>query len=782
MTEIDKIKRSEKRKEAMPTTATKTLPKVLQPYFAHGLDLDWREGAEEATGDCPFCAREGKFSVSAKTGLWRCYVCNAGTQDGGGNATIFLRELWSVSEDGTKEYAELRDQRELLEEDTLIHWGVCRSAVTNQWLVPGFSVEAQLRQLYRYMKIKNRWKLLGTPTLGHQLHGVDLYHKDRPVVFLCEGPWDAMALWEVLGRCKEDNDEKLRPTANWKKSLLAEANILAVPGCTTFFEKWLPLFAGKTVNLMFDNDHPRKHPKTGKQLKPAGLDGMRKVTGMLSSAKEPPKAINYLRWGEKGWNPDLPSGHDVRDTLTYPDYREGSNGNGEGLAALPEAVSRGLAARVEACEGLLSKLYPVPEEWLNGRRRASKGSDGAVALEPAKCCEYRKLRMAWRKALKWTPGLDHALTIMLASVASTKSMGDQLWIKVIGPASCGKSTLCEALNVAQDYVISKDTFTGLSSGYQTDDAGSENLSLVTKIKDKTLIINDGDTLLQLPNLPAVISQLRAFYGRNLRTAYKNKMSMDHEGYNTTIILCGTSSLRKLDQSELGERFLDVVIMEKIDEELEDEILLRVAYRADRNVGQEMGDDLESQQEPAMIEAMALTGGYVEWLRKSAGQKIDRIENPDWAVRKCTRLAKFIACMRARPSMHQEETAEREFGSRLTSQLVRLAKCLALVLNRDSVDKTVMARVQQVTLDTGRGKTLALTAHLYDADEDGMEHKSLSLATSMSEQRTRSLLRFLRAIDVTEVFRKKGASKLQGTLRWRLTERMTRLYREVAEKT
>ncbi len=342
------------------------------------------------------------------------------------------------------------------------------------------------------------------------------------------------------------------------------------------------------------------------------------------------------------------------------------------------ADSRGLPRRLAALESLLGMLVPVPPTWLSGPHTASSASSssGGGDMPLLKCSNYRQLTQVWRKALKWTDGLDHALAVMLASIASTRAMGDQLWIKVLGPASSGKSTLCEALSVNKEYVLAKDTFKGLSSGYQTDDEGKENLSLITRIKDKTLIINDGDTLLQLPNLSEIISQLRAFYGRNLRTSYKNKMSVDHEGYNTTVILCGTSSLRKLDQSELGERFLDVVVMEKIDDELEDEVLWRVVNRADRNMSVEVDGKPETHYEPDLAKAMQLTGGYVGWLRENASDGLAAIETPEWVLRRCVKLGKFVAYMRARPSTKQDENAEREFGARLVSQHVRLAKCLA----------------------------------------------------------------------------------------------------------
>src|SRR5690606_35550052 len=141
----------------------------------------------------------------------------------------------------------------------------------------------------------------------------------------------------------------------------------------------------------------------------------------------------------------------------------------------------------------------------------------------------------------------------------------------------------EAISVNQDYVVAKSTIRGFHSGFKTDGNGEEDNSLIDQIRDKTLVTKDGDTLLQSPNLGQILSEARDLYDSTSRTHYRNKMSRDYAGVRMTWLLCGTSSLREIDQSELGERFLDCVLMDDIDDELEDAILWRVANRVDRNM-------------------------------------------------------------------------------------------------------------------------------------------------------------------------------------------------------
>jgi len=354
------------------------------------------------------------------------------------------------------------------------------------------------------------------------------------------------------------------------------------------------------------------------------------------------------------------------------------------------------------------------------------------------------------------------------------------WANGVFHHNCGKSTLCEAISVNREYVVAKSTIRGFHSGYKSDGGDEEqDHSLIPTIRDKTLVTKDGDTLLQSPNLSQILAEARDLYDSTCRTHYRNAMSKDYSGIRMTWLLCGTSSLRAIDSSELGERFLDCVIMDGIDDELEDEVLWRVANRASRNLVYESDGKAETQYEPELAKAMQLTGGYVAYLRENAIGKLSTIDYPPWAMRQCTKLGKFVAHMRARPSQHQEENAEREFGARLVSQHVRLAACLALVLNCDQINQEVMRRTTQVAMDTSRGQTLDIAAHLYTAGRDGREVRGLSLFTNRTEEKTRGMLRFLKQIGVVELFSAK-AKGITSKARWRLTTRMHQLYKDVVE--
>lgn len=440
-----------------------------------------------------------------------------------------------------------------------------------------------------------------------------------------------------------------------------------------------------------------------------------------------------------------------------------------------------LALRLTALEGLLARLGPVPDPWTSEQSQGTdRGITAGGGLTCLDCSTYRELQSAWRKALRWTDGLDCALSVMLASSASTMSVGEQLWVKVIGPPSSGKTTLVEGLAVNTKYVLSKSTIRGFHSGWKSPDG--KDTSLVAQIHGKTLATKDGDALLQSPNLGQILSEARDLYDRTSRTSYRNAEGNDYVGIRMTWLLCGTSSLREIDESELGARFIDCVIMDDIDEDFEDEVGWRAANQEDRNMGMESDGGAVNQYTPELGEAMRLTGGYVGYLRENAIDLLSEVIASEKALRKCARLGLFIAFMRARPSKkNADEKADREFSPRLIKQQVRLAKCLAIVLNRKTLDDEVMRRVTKVAMDTSRGQTLQIVEHLIKAHH-GMESRALSIYTNRTEEKTRQMLRYLRQIGIVEmnIEPAENGSRSKRNL-WKLTPRLTKLYHSLEDE-
>ncbi len=185
----------------------------------------------------------------------------------------------------------------------------------DQWLVPAYNSEGNLVQLYRYLlSTTGKYLLLPTPECGHGIHGLveEFFDHSKPDIYLCEGVWDGMVLWEVLRQCKKD--KKLVQTSP-DYSISTTANVIAIPSANVFYDSWCSLFADKKVYLLYDSDHPKKS-SLGLVTPPVGYNGMRKVAESLLASEKPPAEIHYLHWGPDGYDPDHPSGYDIRDVLT----------------------------------------------------------------------------------------------------------------------------------------------------------------------------------------------------------------------------------------------------------------------------------------------------------------------------------------------------------------------------------------------------------------------------------------------------------------------------------
>lgn len=726
----------------MPTISD--IPPALKAFESLGLELDYRRSGTQALGVCPFCGK-AKFYASKESGLWDCKPCGIS-----GNPVAFLRKLYEASAAAgiLTDLTPLADNRRL-SVDVLERWGVATSLLTGEYLVPGYNLAGEIHQLYRYEIGGYLGVTPGVHGQGesHGLFGVPLLEKSKngrwgkKDLLVCEGPWDGMAIDEALRRA----------------GMSEQYEVIAVPGCNVWREEWGEICRKRKVYLLYDNDHPRTNDKTGTVSPPAGFAGMRRVSASLLKSKPGPSEVRYLAWGGEGndHNPGLPDGYDVRDYLTqeYPEIPDGPT------------IARLLST-------LLQETYVVPVVWA----LEPSGGDTLACLP---CTSWNLLANAWRAALKWTEGLDRGLSVMLSCVVSVRMPGDQLWVKIISPPSGGKTTLCEALAVNSRWTISKSVLRGFHSGW----GAKGEASLIRKVRDKTFLLKDGDTLLSQPNLAQILAEARDLYDTVSRSHYRNGNGSDETGVRMTWIICGTESLRQLDSSELGERCLDCVVIDEIDEDMEDEIGLKAIRRIVSSKGVEANGDPASHFSPELVKAMRLTGGYVGYLRENAADLLNGVEMDDATMKTLLDLGKFVAFMRARPSKKQDESVTREMSTRLRIQLSRLAICLAAVLGRPEVDGEVMRRVRRVARDTSRGRSLNVVCKLYDLGYEGIDKRSLIQLVNETPAKLGELLLFLYRLKIVETFYPvlHGRNR-SAILRYRLTDRVRALYTTVMVET
>jgi hypothetical protein len=762
-------------------------PPTLRPYIHHGIDLQWSDGDKHAIGTCPWCGRE-TFAVVIENGVWHCPACNQGNKNNGGNETTFIRMLWERSDKATNgKLPALASELGLLYPDSLMRWGICWSILTPHWLIPGYGKDKQINHLYKYARIGGRMATVATPEMHHQMHGVCEYAKEKPDVHLCEGWKDGVSWWEAMKYAKPDGDS-MKFTASEQSSILASTNVLAVHSTGSVgkpLEKFLPLFAGKRVLLMFDSDHPRRRctpcgkswstviytegrcPTCGEELgeiviPAAGFEATKRTVNILSSAAEPPAEIMWIAWGENGYDPDLPDGYDIRDALVA-----GTDG----------------PSRAEAAASVLKRIQPIPAEWSSGQKINGYHSSSGNTV---KCQTWSEFIPSWKSAIEIRQDIEDAAAAVLAVTLSTQQQGDQLCLHLVASPGSGKTRLADAMLTSQN-CIAVESLTGFTSGWRS--GHGEDYSKISQMNGKTLVTAEGDVLMKSKNFDELMAQMRRMFDGKFSEGYKTlKEDRKHEGLRTPWVMAVTPRmLTGGKQAALGDRFIRIY-MDPPDKSEIKTILRRVSNTAFDEVCRTSGSAANEHMNEHLVHAYRSTGGYIDYLRENASEllsrvQFDRNEVMDWTHD----YAEFAALFRAYPDMDmrkEPEEAMSELPTRLAHQFGRMAVCLGAVLCRWRIDSNVQRIIQKIAVHTSRGPTLNLARQLYHTipKEEGMSMEAITFQVGASvKERAERLVQFLRKLGVVEKFNLNMGKK--GTFpRYRLTATAERLYERAMANT
>jgi len=725
----------------------------IQAFTHFGVDL--RNAGGQACGECPFCGKDSKFYVSLETGKWDCKSCSRT-----GNPLTFIRTLWEESDKATTDYGDLAADRGFLFPESLITWGMAKSIVTGEWLVPEYGVDGKICCLSKYsMGPKGKrilWACPAVAGISHGLFGMGAYKSGASEVWVVEGPWDGVALWEVLRMTRRDEDGSLTMTGAERSSILADASILATPGINTFKDAWVPLFTGKRVIMCYDNDHPRTS-QDGREVGLQSFRALKRIAGIFSRAEfqAQPQELQYLKWGEDGHDPSLPDGYDIRDLLKR---------------------GKTPTARIDLVPEILGRISDIPTDW-GAVAATAKKTENTIEILP--CSSWKTLQGQWNKALSWHGGLEYGLSMMLTSVCSTLSLCDQLWLQVISPPSTGKTELVTGILTNKKHAIELGTFTGLHSGYQTDREGKEDHSTIARVKNKTFVVKDGDVILRASNREKLLAQIRDAYDTYCSTSYGNAVKNRYEDHRFTFLLLGTESMLELDAAELGARFLNVVILDKIEQKMEEQINLKGFEQIVANRGKQANGVAGSGVNPNLLLARQLTAGYVDHLRDNGAGLREACKAPGTDVGMIlSHLARFVCMLRARPAKKQAEVESREMSRRVMGQLTAATLNLPVVLGKNEVDDEVLRMIARCAHDTARGKAHDLANLLHRCKAEGAPTESLAIWTNETAEKTSRLLRFMASPKIGVVERFKPVATSNRTPRWRLTPAFQSLYREV----
>ena len=402
-------------------------------------------------------------------------------------------------------------------------------------------------------------------------------------------------------------------------------------------------------------------------------------------------------------------------------------------------------------------------------------------LEPIYCDSWEELIDAGRSAYVWDDTFSYTFGLMLGAVASTTCAGsNQCWICICSPPSSGKSSLVNAMATNKDRIKKVDRFTGMYSGMKAE--GKKDLSLLAQCLGMTFIISDGDSILAMPEAEKrrALSELRTIHDGETETYFKTGAGNKYPIIKMSAIMCGTETLRELDKSELGSRYVTYIMKDKIEYDVEEKIGIKVIDRGCDEMDTQVTDDVNSTQSPEIIRFKQLTAGYIEYLRVNAGKLYPRIKYTSRDRHRLWRLAYFTSFMRTQcpPDKVSLDNVFREMPYRLSDQFQRFCKSLTVVMNKEGVDEEILWVITKLAMDTSKGSTLATTIKLYRMLSEGKVVTSATFAAKYGyeEKDADRRLKFLTRLGVAEDYNVKGVREKH----YKLTNSFEKVYKEVME--
>jgi len=460
----------------------------LKGFGQHGVVFERIED-KQVIGLCPWCGKKGKMFINIETRLWDCKVCGVS-----GNWEQFL------------ERAHIEDRKKLkglitkpLTKD--------RGLSSQTFRAFGFGWNGQdytypVRDMKKIVDLKRyRPGKRGLSTKGGK---IGLIGPEKRVnsqrVWVCEGEWDALALFEILHALKIKED------------------VYAVCGASNFPKHMVALFEGREVILCFDCDSP-------------GQRGLAKAWDLLGGTAS---NRQRLEWPSE----DLPDGYDLRD-LYHDAGRD----------------------KQKAWKTLQSFMTDRPPEDAKGAQMADARSNDQDTVDPNG--KGMKPAQVFKEFQKWlVMESEEVLDVLFGSIFANRIHADPFWIFFVAPPGGAKSEfLMTLLRSPLIHFESSLTPHSLISGM--DLKGGADPSLLAKIMlphphGKVLVVKDVTTILQMPQIQRdeIFGTLRDAYDGRCSKTYGNGLTRVYEG-EFGVVGGVTPSIDEpaFGNSILGERFV-----------------------------------------------------------------------------------------------------------------------------------------------------------------------------------------------------------------------------------
>jgi len=465
-----------------------------------------------------------------------------------------------------------------------------------------------------------------------------------------------------------------------------DITVIAFPG-NAFPQTWCNVIAGKDVVIFVDHDD-------------AGKEHLERICKRISHATQKPKSIRTIKY------PDTAKkGYDINDVLIDNPTKE-------------------------TCEQFI----------INHITHVTTTSSPESNVQVLECKSLLELDNLCKKCYHWTEDMGLLLLLQCTSIYSLKFEGEQLWIRGFGPPGSAKTTVARLLDQSSQVVI-ETSITGIFSGFERDDKPGEDCSLIPLIMGKALIITDADTLVNEPNSRQIMSQFRTVYDKDISVRYRTGLHLDYKDVRTVFHLLGTHELRHLDDTALGERFVDF----ELEVSDNDRYLIQLAVTKRQQLAARSGIN------PELIPKMAAKSLIDDHLMND-----DYLcEIKDDVMLDMIQAANIITYMRASVKRDRngivKGTPIVEVPSRITGQLTKMLMCAPIVMQDQTMNDLTMKLMYRVSLDimNRRNKRLILSRILCNSNSP-LSLGDLMAATSYSKEICSTVLADMHELNMLDI--------------------------------
>jgi len=471
--------------------------KNLTVFKQHGFVYKGQTG-NQVYGYSIFSGKDN-FWINPETKQWDCK--NSGLH---GGYQMFLKSVntFCLAHMKGEKLSWLKKKRGF-QRQTLKKHSVGFNPSTNNYVIPVWDAANEniwdLRIYNPQLK-----KIMGTSGCTVGLFGWDsIQHAKK--IWLVEGEWDKMAMWEILYKC----------------DLLETETVISVPGANTFKTEWHAMFKEKDVVCVYDKDDPKT--MNGIVRLGAGPEGTLKI---FRSLKNITKNLSFVHWPE-----DSKDGYDLNDFLIeVKNHKNAYN----------------------MLDGRCKSEPPVEEKFRKDIAIEDKSDEEIYIGEHVPCEDVYTAYKKWLYLPETT-----VIDVLYGAMICNRMPGDPLWIFIIAPSGATKTEFILSVSEAVK-VMAVTTMTPHSLISGANFAGGGDPSLIPRLNKKNLLIKDFTTILNMPQTSRdeIFGILRDAYDGRTEKMFGNGVFRSYE--STFGIIAGVTPAIELyisGNTAFGERFL-----------------------------------------------------------------------------------------------------------------------------------------------------------------------------------------------------------------------------------